>query len=131
MAWNWKYGCFCLRSLIRKENTLYCTANVSPHILCTSKPTMCSSQRVCVTTDAHCPKIECAPNCCCKHRCGKPGFPPPKFQTQHPGHSTLCVPVWKQRKSSTCLCICEKRVSVESMSQFMSVCKESVTDLCL
>lgn len=43
-------------------------------------------------------KKEQAPNYCSKHRCGKLGLPPTKSQTQRPGHSMLCVPVWKSRR---------------------------------
>lgn len=91
----------CHSHSLTRENTSCYTANTNPRVLCASQPlralsvclSVCVCAQLCVSRDARCPKIECAPNYCCKHRCGKPGLPPPKSQTHHPAHSTLCVPV--------------------------------------
>lgn len=81
-----------------RENTGCCTANASLHVLYTSatQTFLCE----CVYL-----KIACTPNYCCT-RCGKQVLPPPKVQTHHPTHSSLCVPVWQHRKSRLPMCVC-------------------------
>lgn len=100
-AFHWHSHC------LTRENTRCCTANTSLRVLYASatESSLCVPQSVCECMDTRRPKIECAPNYCCKHRCGKPGLPPPKSQTHHPAHSTLCVPVWEHRKSSESVCV--------------------------
>lgn len=124
MAWNWKYDCLCLQAIKSfplaftltptRENTsrrscsccCCCTHNTGPNVHHTprhrSEPPLCASLCVCVSVSARrlaAPEIAYAPNYGCKHRCGKPGLPPPKSQTHRPAHSALCVPVWEHRKS--------------------------------
>ncbi|CAB1423032.1 unnamed protein product [Pleuronectes platessa] len=62
------------------------------------------------------PKIAYASNYGCKHRCGKPGLPPPRSQTHCPAHSALCVPVgehsWPQTYSERVVLLLGVRLRV-------------------
>lgn len=65
---------------------------------------LCALHSTCVWA-ARCLKIEQGPNYCSKHRCGKLGLRPTKSQTPSPGHSMLCVPVWKSNVHGCTWCM--------------------------
>lgn len=102
------FRAFHWRSHFQPEKTQVAAQQTPAYVYCTPPPlrafSVCSTVCVSARTLAAL-KIECTPNYCCKHRCGKPGLPPPKSQTCRPAHSTLCVPVWEHRKSSQSVCV--------------------------
>lgn len=127
MAWNWKYVCVygSLGAFHDHWHSSFVAQQMLQGGLNSSVLSLCTSQHMCVSHSLL--KIEQAPNYCSKHRCGKLGLPPTKSQTRRPGHSMLCVPVWKsgvractrarmhvckwcrERRESLCWCATESR----------------------
>lgn len=127
------------------ENTSRCTANSSLRLLYASatESALCVLHSVCVCVcmcermDSCRPKIACAPNYCCKHRCGKQGLPPPipnqPSSTQHPvcsslrGQEVQALCVCERERVCICMCkcvnVCEKRACIFTVHLCMCVFK--------
>lgn len=98
-------------SLTRENTSCYTANSLRVPYTSATESSLCVLQCVCERTDARRPKIECTPNYCCKHRCGKPGLPPPKSpdppsSTQQP----VCSCLGAQEVEHIGVCKCGKKV---------------------